>query len=268
VSRCKRKPLVLTYHNDIVGEGFAKYIAKIYNKTALKMLLDSTDGIIVTRSSHMSPYLKDHAEKSFIIPVGIDIDVFRPQEVPMKGDIFFLSVLDEYHRYKGLEVLLGAMKILKQEIPDVKLIVGGCGDLVDFYIRVADSLGLKNNVKFAGFISAKQLLNYYNGCKLFVLPSTDPRREGFGIVPLEAMACQRPVVITEIMGMAEDIKKSGSGMVVGCNDKEGLASSMLCILKDETLAKRMGTLGRKLTEEKYSWKKVAEQIEKVYRGLV
>ena len=268
VTQCKKRPLVLTYHNDIGGEGFAKNIAKIYNKTALKMLLNSTDGIIVTRSSHRSPYLEAHAGKIFIIPAGIDVEVFRPQEVPMKGDIFFMSVLDEYHRYKGLEVLLAALKILKQEMPDVLLIVGGGGYLVDFYMRMADSLGLKDNVKFAGFISAKHLLDYYNGCKLFVLPSTDPRREGFGIVPLEAMACQRPVITTDIMGMAEDIKKSGAGMVVGCNDKDALASSMLCILRDDSLAKRMGAIGRKLTVEKYSSRRAAEQIEKVYKGLV
>ncbi|TFH48078.1 MAG: hypothetical protein E4G89_06865 [Methanothrix sp.] len=79
------------------------------------------------------------------------------------------------------------------------------------------------------------------------------------------MACQRPVVTTN---MAEDIKKSGAGIVVACNDKEGLAWSMLCILMDENLAKRMGALGRKLTVEKYSWRRTAEQIEKVYRGFV
>lgn len=268
VSKYKKRPLILTYHNDIVGQGFAKYIAKIYNKSALKMLLNSADGIIVTRGSHRSPYLEAYVEKIFIIPVGVDVELFRPQEVPAKGDIFFLSVLDEYHRYKGLEILLGALKILKQEMPDVKLIVGGSGDLVEFYMRIACSLGLKDNVKFAGFISSEQLLDYYNGCKLFVLPSTDPRREGFGIVPLEAMACQRPVITTNIVGMAEDIKKSGSGMVVGCTDKDALASSMLCILKDEDLAKRMGAFGRKLAVEKYSWRRAAEQIEKVYRGFV
>jgi glycosyltransferase involved in cell wall biosynthesis len=268
VSEFKKRPLVLTYHNDIVAEGFAKNIASIYNKTALRLLLNSAEGIIVTRKSHMSPYLEAHAEKIFIIPVGIDVEVFRPQEIPLKGDIFFLSVLDEFHRYKGLEVLLGALKIIKQEMPEVLLIVGGCGGLVDSYMRMADSLGVKDNVKFAGFISSEQLLEYYNGCKLFVLPSTDSRREGFGIVPLEAMACQKPVVVTDIMGMAEDIKESGAGMVVGCYDKDALASSMLCILKDEDLAKRMGALGRKLTVEKYSWRRTAEQIETVYKGLV
>ena len=268
ISRLKKRPLVLTYHNDIVGEGWAGQIAWIYNKTALKLLLKSAGGIIVTRNRYVSPYLKEYAGKVFFIPLGIDVDAFRPKEAPPKGDIFFLSVLDEFHRYKGLEVLFAALKIMKQELPDVRLVVGGGGCMLDHYRHMADSLGIGDNVSFAGFIPSKKLIEYYNGCKLFALPSTDPRREGFGIVPLEAMACERPVVVTEIMGMAGDINKCGAGMVVRCNDKEALASSMLAILKDDDLAGRMGAEGRKLAIGKYSWRRAAEQIERVYRELL
>ncbi|MDD3552330.1 MAG: glycosyltransferase family 4 protein, partial [Methanothrix soehngenii] len=268
ISRLKKRPLVLTYHNDIVGEGWAGQIAWIYNKTALKLLLKSAGGIIVTRNRYVSPYLKDYASKVFFVPLGIDVDAFRPKEAPPKGDIFFLSVLDEFHRYKGLEVLFAALKIMKQELPDVRLVVGGRGCMFDHYRRMADSLGIGDNVSFAGFVPSKKLIEYYNGCKLFALPSTDPRREGFGIVPLEAMACERPVVVTEIMGMAGDINECGAGMVARCNDKEALASSMLAILKDDDLARRMGAEGRKLAIGKYSWRRAAEQIERVYRELL
>ena len=268
VSQLKKKPFVLTYHNDIVGEGSGKQIAWVYNKTALKLLLSCASSIIVTRNRYVSPYLIKYARKISFIPVGIDAEAFRPEMVPFKGDIFFLSVLDEYHRYKGLEVLFSALKILKKQMPDVRLVVGGRGSMLDYYMQLANSLGIKDNVLFAGFIPARQLSRYYNSCRLFALPSTDPHREGFGIVPLEAMACKRPVVVTDIMGMARDIKECGAGMVVRCNDIEGLASSMLTILKDEELAERMGAEGRKLALEKYSWRRAAEQIERVYRELL
>jgi len=268
ISLLKKRPLVLTYHNDIVDEGWAGQIAWIYNKTALKLLLKSAGGIIVTRNRYVSPYLKEYAGKVFFVPLGIDVEAFRPKEAPPKGDIFFLSVLDEFHRYKGLEVLFAALKIMKQELPDVRLVVGGRGCMLDHYRRMADSLGIGDNVSFAGFIPSEKLIEYYNGCRLFALPSTDPRREGFGIVPLEAMACERPVVVTEIMGMAGDINECGAGIVVRCNDKEALASSMLAILKDDDLARRMGAEGRKLAIGKYSWRRAAEQIERVYRELL
>ncbi len=267
-SRLKKRPLVLTYHNDIVGEGAANYVACLYNKTALKLLLKSADRIIVTRGNYMSPLLEGCMEKISIIPLGIDVAAFQPRESPRQGDIFFLSVLDEYHRYKGLEHLLRALKILKQEMPNVRLVVGGSGSLVDYYRSLTESLGLDENVRFTGFIPTKRLQDYYNGCKLFVLPSTDPTREGFGIVPLEAMACGKPVVTTEIAGMAEEIKKSEAGLMVSRGNEAELAEAMLCILENENLAKKMGTSGRRLVEERYSWRRVAEDIEKVYRGLV
>lgn len=265
ISKLKRRPFVLTYHNDIVGKGWAGQVAQIYNRTALKMLLKSADRIIVTRDRYVSPYLDDYGGKVSFIPLGIDVEAFRPLMGAPKGDIFFLSVLDEYHRYKGLDVLLAALKILKKRMPDVRLIVGGRGRLLDHYRQMAVSLGIGDNVIFAGFIPSERLVEYYNGCKLFVLPSTDPSREGFGIVPLEAMACNRPVVVTDIMGMAGDIKEHGAGLVVGRNDTEGLALSLFTILKDDDLGERMGREGRKLAVERYSWRRAAEEIERVYR---
>jgi len=268
VSRLKKKPFVLTYHNDIVGDGWAGQVANLYNRTALKLLLKSAASIIVTRNQYVSPYLEGYSRKVFFIPLGIDVQAFRPQAAPLKGDIFFLSVLDEFHRYKGLEVLFAALKIIKQQLPDVRLVVGGRGGLLDYYRQLAGSLGIGDNVSFAGFIPSKKLAEYYNGCRLFVLPSTDPRREGFGIVPLEAMACKRPVVVTEILGMAGDIKEHEAGMVVRCNDAEELALSIIAILKDDDLAERMGAEARKLAVGKYSWPKAAEQIERIYWELL
>jgi glycosyltransferase involved in cell wall biosynthesis len=264
----KKRHLVLTYHNDIVGEGSARHIARVYNRTALKLLLNAADRIIVARHSHLPAILEDYREKISIIPVGIDVRMFRQKEVSRLGDIFFLSVLDEYHRYKGLEHLFSSLKMLKREVPDVKLVVGGGGELINYYRQLALSLGIEKNVVFTGFIPADKLVDYYNGCKIFVLPSTDPSREGFGIVPLEAMACGRPVITTDIIGCADNIKRCGAGLVVDCGDEKGLAEAILCILNDETLAKRMGLLGIRLAEEKYSWRSVARQIERVYKELV
>jgi glycosyltransferase involved in cell wall biosynthesis len=264
----KRRHLVLTYHNDIVGEGTAGHIARVYNRTALKLLLKASDRIIVARHSHLPTILEGYTEKISIIPVGIDARIFRPKEVSKLGDIFFLSVLDEYHRYKGLEHLMGALKILKHEVPNVKLVVGGSGALVNHYRQLARSQGIEENVVFAGFIPANKLVDYYNGCQIFVLPSTDPSREGFGIVPLEAMACGKPVITTDIIGAADNINKWRAGLVVNRGDEKELAEAILSILMDEALTKRMGFSGRRLVEEKYSWRSVAGQIETIYEELV
>ena len=268
VARFKGRPLVLTYHSEIVGRGVARHVATAYNLTALKFLLKNANRIIVTRQCYLSEHLEDQKKKIEVIPIGVNIEVFKPFVTEKKGDIFFLSVLDEYHGFKGLEVLLGALRIAKRDMPELKLIVGGDGSQKDYYKNISKSMGLGGNVEFVGSVPPARLSEYYNGCSLFVLPSIDPSRETFGIVLLEAMACGKPVVATEIAGPAEEIEESGAGLVISPGDKTELAKAMLCILKNQDLARNMGLAGRRLVEKKYNWRRIAEQTVKVYEELI
>jgi glycosyltransferase involved in cell wall biosynthesis len=265
----KRKPLVLSYHNDIVGDGVACHIAKGYNLTALKFTLKIANKIIIGHSNYLkfSPYLKKYQEKIVIIPVGVDIGRFTPDETETERTIFFLSLLDEFHKYKGLDYLLEAMELVKKEIPAVKLIVGGGGKLLNYYREKTVSLGLEKNVDFAGYIPIESVPEYYRNCSLFVLPSISASHEGFGIVSLEAMACGKPVVTTDIVGTAEDIKKYDSGIVIKPMDTKALADAIISILQDKKEAKRMGTNGRELIEKKYSWVNIAKKIENIYDSI-
>ncbi len=268
VSAVKRKPLVLTYHNDIVGGDIANYIARVYNLTALRFLLKRARKIIATNSNYIksSPHLKRYKEKIEIIPVGVDIERFQHRDTNVKDTIFFLSVLDEFHVYKGLNYLLETLKLVKKEIPKVKLIVGGGGKLLEQYKGKTATLGLEENVDFLGYVPNEKTLEYYRNCNLFILPSISATQEGFGMVLLEAMACGRPVVSTSIVGVAEDIEKHDAGMVVKPMDKRALGDAMIRILQDKKEAERMGANGRKLVEKRYSWDGIAENIEKIYNS--
>jgi glycosyltransferase involved in cell wall biosynthesis len=260
--------MVLTYHNDIVGRGYAGPLAGLYNATALRLLLRKADRILVTRPRYVSRRLKDHMDKVRFVPVGVDEVAFSSRKATAEGDIFFLSLLDEFHRYKGLDVLLDALQTVKKEIPDVMLVVGGGGSLLEHYKSQARVMGLEKNVRFLGRIPKERLLDIYNGCKIFVLPSVSAVQEGFGIVPLEAMACSRPVVVTDIAGVAEDVIEEGAGLVVKPSDPLSLAGAIVSILRDERMASRMGLAARRLIEDKYSWNKVAAQVEMIYREVI
>ena len=264
VSKMKKRLLVVTYHNDIMGFGVAGYIAQLYNKTMLKLVLGKADKIIVTNKKQLSsPFLRDYAEKIMVIPSGIDTEKFRPVKAnKQKNSIFFLSVLDRYHRYKGLDYLLSALKIVKEEVRDVKLIVGGGGELLTHYREMASSLGLKNNVKFVGYIPQDEIIGYYNGSELFVLPSTSQAQEGFGIVLLEAMACGLPIVATDIVGMADEIEKNKAGVVVRPREIDSLADAILASLKNN----KGGVNARKLAQ-KYDWGVITTRISKIYSSL-
>lgn len=272
-SNSKKKPLVVTYHNDIVGQGLASLVARIYNSVGLNYVLKTAAKIIITQPGYLqsSSYLAKYRDKIEVIPNGVDVEKFQPKQASGNEDkstIFFLSVLDEFHKYKGLEYLLKALKIVKNKIPDVKLIVGGKGVLLDHYQEMAASLGLKDNVEFAGFIPHEEIADYYSQTSVFVLPSISSLQEGFGIVALEALACQTPVVTTDIVGVAQDLKQIQGGIVTSPRDTQKLADAITQILSDVEMQKEMGQRGRKLVEEKYTWKDVANSMEKVYKEIL
>ena len=149
-----------------------------------------------------------------------------------------------------------------------KLIVGGSGPMREYYTNLSRKLGVIDNISFVGYIPDENLAEYYNGCKLFVLPSTDPTREGFGIVLLEAMACGRPVISTKITGVAKDIADRGAGIVVEPENTKALARAIRAILSDHNLADAMGAAGRSLVLEKYSSEKIADTMIKIYLEAV
>jgi glycosyltransferase involved in cell wall biosynthesis len=265
ISKIKEKPLVLTYHNNIIGSGFASQIANIYRRTMMKFVLGKADTIIVTNKKQLkfSSVLGDYVEKVKIIPPGVDTQKFKPMKIEkIENSLFFLSVLDRFHEYKGLEYLLRALKIVKKEIKNVKLRVGGGGELTEYYKRISNSLGLEDNVDFIGYIPEEKVVEYYNKSELFVLPSTSPQQEGFGIVLLEAMACGVPVVTTDIVGMAEEIENENVGVAVRSIDAESLADAIVAALKN----KKSGKNARKLAE-RYDWGIIAEKISELYSSI-
>lgn len=272
-SKTKDKPLVVTYHNDIVGDGFVSLVARLYNATGLRFVLKNADKIVITQPSYLesSKHLSKYRDKIEVIPNGVDVDKFQPKKSPESGEgnvIFFLSVLDEYHRYKGLDYLLKALKIVKTKVPDVKLVVGGKGVLIDYYMDMAASMGLENDVVFAGFIPDQEIADYYSRANVFILPSISSLQEGFGIVALEALACETPVITTDIVGVADDLEESEAGIVIPPKDTEKLADAMVEILGDVDMQREMGKMGRKLVEEKYTWKGIASSMGKLYKNLL
>lgn len=272
-SNSKKKPLVVTYHNDIIGQGLASLVARIYNSVGLNYVLKTAAKIIITQPGYLqsSSHLAKYRDKIEVIPNGVDVEKFQPKQASGNEDkstIFFLSVLDEFHKYKGLDYLLEALKIVKNKILDVKLIVGGKGVLLDHYQEMAASLGLKDNVEFAGFIPDEEIADYYSQASVFVLPSISSLQEGFGIVALEALACQTPVVTTDIVGVAHDLKQIKGGIVIPPRDTHKLADAITQILSDAQMQKEMGQRGRKLVQEKYTWKVVASSMEKVYKEIL
>lgn len=270
VGRLRNKPVVLTYHNDIVGSGWKGLAAGAYTSSLLQMTLALVDRIVVTTPHRLrlSPALRRFAHKVVPVPLGVDAQRFRPLALPTDGGtIGFLALLRDTHRYKGLDVLLEAARLLRDRGISFRLKIGGAGNLLPHYQRRRRELGLGQQAEFLGFLPEDQLAMFYNSVDVFVLPSIDRRFEGFGLVALEALACGRPVVTTSAAGIASTVAENGCGLVVPAGDAAALADAIVQLLGDAELRAGMGQQGRAVAE-RHSWTQVAAAHQRLYEEVV
>ena len=170
-----------------------------------------------------------------MIPPAVG-DRFRPgsaeaarRRLDLAGARVLLTVgrLSAAARYKGVDtVLLALPEILRRE-PDVRYVVVGVGDDAPRLRGLAARLGVANAVVFVGAVPEGDLPDYYRACDLFVMPS---RREGFGIVFIEALACGRPVVAGDADGAPDALRGGRLGRLVDPDDPEGLARTVVELL--------------------------------------
>jgi phosphatidylinositol alpha-1,6-mannosyltransferase len=212
-------------------------------------------------------------EKVVMVNPGVDTKRFVPKK-PSEGiaaktgfgkNKVVLTVARLVER-KGIDYAIKAFAEVKKEAKDAKFVVVGEGPERNDLERLAGELGLKEDVIFAGAIGDDELVDYYNACDLFVLPSIvndkEFQSEGFGIVFLEANACGKPVVGTRTAGIIDAVDDNRTGLLVEQKNTGQLAAAMKKILSDGKLAKKMGENGRKRAIDKFDWEVVAEKFEK------
>jgi len=280
----RKIPLVLTIQNltnaKVVGSSqkLKMLISELYSTFMGNFSLSFADRIITTTHQYIQAFrtLRRLQNKITVIPNGVDIQKFSPNPAhTLKNDlnlmrnkiILFVGLLRPSHKYKGLDYLLEAMKLVKKQIPNAKLLIVGGGKLQSFYEVFCDKLGLADSVSFIGAVPHSLIESYYNLADLFVLPSIN-QEEGFGIVILEAMACGKPVIVTSIAGVSEIISHEKVGYIVPPKNHEALARAIIQILSDDTLADSMGRNARTFTEKKCTWKEIAKQTLLVYKELL
>lgn len=271
-------PFILTYHNDITKDGFhGKIISTLYNETLGSFLLTHSNMIIATTQNYvkMSVNLRPHRKKVKVIPNGTSLEKFstiynenflvnRYNISPDSKVILFVGALEEY---KGIDYLIAAFKKALDHEENCVLVIVGFGILFEKLRRFSEKKEISDKIIFAGYVRDDELPNYYASCNFFVLPSIS-EKEGFGIVQLEAMACGKPVICTNLPGVNEvDIDELAS-IHVPPKDVDSLANAMITMLENDDLVKKMGINGRMLVEDKYDWKKIAKMTEKIYNEVI
>jgi glycosyltransferase involved in cell wall biosynthesis len=250
-------------------------LGRIYFKIFMTLSIRKAQTIIVV-SKHIKEDLIDfmpHARnKIAVIYEGVDecfrrineereIATFRHRYNLKEKTILYLG---STRPHKNLLRLIRAFgKLLSQSDIDCQLVVAGEKDKNLLVLRnLTNELGLSNRIIFLNHLSQEELLLLMNTADIFVFPSL---YEGFGLPPLEAMACGTPVIASNVASMPEVI--GDAAILVNPEDEQEIASAMLRLLKDNGLRQELVKKGYQRIRT-FTWKNTAEKTIEVYQKVM
>jgi glycogen synthase len=271
----QRIPLIVTLHSmeplrpwkaDQLGTGYL--VSTWIEKTAV----ESADRVVAV-SAQMREDILSHFEvepaKVVVIHNGIDPERFRRTErrdalerhgVRPPYVLFVGRITDQ----KGIFHLLdaaprlpaGVQVVLCASAPDTPEIEGRLREAV---------VGHPNVVWINAMVAVEEVIQLYSHAAVFACPSV---YEPFGLINLEAMACETPVVASAVGGILEVVEDGVTGLLVPPGRPEDLARALSRVLGDRALARALGRAGRRRVEERFSWASVAERTEQVYAAAI
>ncbi len=225
------------------------------------------DGLIAVSTAARDSTMRFFPGKYQVIPNAIDVNLFNPSVEPLpqyvdsRPKILFLG---RFEPRKGLKYLLQALPYIKNEIPNILLIIVGAG-LLGYAYKEYIAKEVKENIEFAGLIPNEERPSYYASCDVFCAPSIG--YESFGIVLLEAMATSKPIVASDISGYRTILENGKQGYLVPARDYEAMARAIVKIIRNPQIAKTMGEAGRKKALD-YSWETITKRVEAYYHDLI
>lgn len=209
-----------------------------------------------------------------VVPNGIDWEQYATlpapgafrQRIGLDKGTPLILFLGRINFKKGLDLLVPAFAQVTKTMPSARLaIVGpdndGYGRKVRQWCQQQDVL---DKVIFVDYLEPARVTEAYVDADVFVLPSYT---ENFGMTVVEAMACGRPVIISDQVNICQEIKVHDAGRVVAL-DQNILAQAMIGVLQDPHAARAMGERGRMLVQQKFTWPIIVKKLTAVYEALM
>ena len=272
VSEDRGFPLVVTYHCDVeLPSPLGSLLEALYRRSLGASTLERAAEVIVTTRTYAATSRAVWRHNPVVIPNAVDERRFHPdidgmavrRRLKIPADRPVALLVGRIVPHKGVEHFIEAAR----HLPGAQLLIAGEGSSLEAMEEFADTLGVKDRVRFLGRISQGDLPKVYAACDVFVLPSVS-RLEAFGIVALEAMATGKPVVVADIPGVREVIEDGREGLLADPVNPQDLAEKMRRLLGDPDLRREMGRRGREKVLAEFTIEKVTDAILRVYEGAL
>jgi len=270
-------PYILQAHGSIPRKG--KQVLKcLYDVLFGYRLLRDASKVIALSEVEAEQYrsMGVPEEKIAIIPNGIDLSEYA--ELPPKGafkkkfnipeDKKIILYLGRVHKIKGIDFLVRAYAYLINEMhfKDAVLVIAGPDDgYLKEVQELTNSLGVSKHVLFTGPLYGRDKLEAYVDSEFYVLPS---RYETFPMTVLEAYACGKPIIASNVKGLKDLIVNRETGLLFEAGNVMQLSRSIHFLLKEHKEAEQMSLRGRQLVENKFTIESVVDKLEEVYKEVV
>jgi rhamnosyl/mannosyltransferase len=244
-----------------------------YEARILPRLLRRADAV-VSVSPPVDRWLMPHTEgKAYLVPPGVDQTIFVPAGssrvdagATTASTVLYVGRIERASAAKGIRYLLEAFALVHAELPEARLVLVGGGDAVAEHRRFAAALGIPDAVAFRGTLSLEALVEAYQAASVVVLPSTTDS-ESFGMVLIEAMACAKPVIGSDVGGIPFVIDDGRDGYLVPPADAGALAGACLEILRAPDLAAALGTRGHRKVRDRFTWHAQIDKYRAIFETL-
>jgi len=222
----------------------------------------------------VSYHLKNHFAKYniknvIILPNGVSLEDFKPdnkKEITRKKLGFdtenLIICISRLESKNGTEDLIRATSILKNQVKDFKIVIIGKGSQEKKLKNLTFKLKLSENIKFVGDIPHGVVPKYLASADIFIRPSL---AEGFGIVFIEAMACEVAVIGTPVGGILDFLKDKVTGLFCEPGNPKSIAEKIEVLIKNKELKNKLIENGKKLVKDFYDWDKINEKIKEIYK---
>jgi len=200
-----------------------------------------------------------------VIPLGVDTETFKPAAKEEEKESFEILYAGSLYSLKGLPYLIQAIASLRKVGLKTSLTIIGEGQQKQALITLAKTLSVEKDVKFEGFVPHSEMPKYYKRCDVFCFPSLG---EPFGMAVVEAMACGKTVIATNVGGPSEIIHDEIDGILVPPADPQAIASQIMRLAQNESERRKMGEKARRKAVQSFSWTTIAEKYHQLYSKLL
>ena len=243
-----------------------RIVAPYYGKWMLEGAIEASDVKLVRSRRDEEILKKRYGIDTIYVPDGVSEELLKK---PIMANKFrtkyginepFVVYVGRLHKLKGVDVLIKAMSIIVRDVPELKAVIIGPGDQGPFR-DLARRLGIDRNVVFLGFVDEDTKIGALDASIALVLPSTCNYVEVYPMVITEAWARGKPVIASGVGGIPFRVKHMVNGILVPPRDPKALAISMLKLLEDKNLARKLGYKGRK---EVKTWEEITTMLLDLY----